>query len=179
MINQTSFSKTPSSNDITPSPLLGGASSTLTPSSGSFKDLRHSPVLRKQNQTNSDYTPPITMRSVSSLQRPKVGPTIQLSRVTATPGGSLVQHHRQASASMASPPVIPSPLTGHSHKRHSSFGTYLPREYSETTSLSSAKTRASMLSNLEQSRVDNESLIHQLIVSHDLTPTSDGKTTHE
>jgi hypothetical protein len=31
-----------------------------------------------------------------------------------------------------------------------------------------------MLSNLEQSRVDNESLIHQLIVSHDLTPTSDG-----
>jgi hypothetical protein len=122
MINQTSFSKTPSSNDITPSPLLGGASSTLTPSSGSFKDLRHSPVLRKQNQTNSDYTPPITMRSVSSLQRPKVGPTIQLSRVTATPGGSLVQHHRQASASMASPPVIPSPLTGHSHKRHSSFG---------------------------------------------------------
>ena len=32
-----------------------------------------------------------------------------------------------------------------------------------------------MYSTLEQSRVDTESLVNQLIANHDLTPASDGK----
>ena len=79
------------------------------PQSGSYKDLRHSPVLRKESQLR---VPP----SISS-RRGKAGPSVQSSHVTALPGSSR-SHHRQASMGIFH--HNPSPLS-FGHKRHSSF----------------------------------------------------------
>ena len=86
--------------------------------SGSFKDLRHSPVLRKQN-----HGPPSSSLNPPSFRKSKVGSSVQSSLVTASPASlATTQHRRQASMGGAMP-SNPSPLVGGAqHKRHSSFG---------------------------------------------------------
>uniref|UniRef100_A0A1X7SQ49 Uncharacterized protein n=2 Tax=Amphimedon queenslandica TaxID=400682 RepID=A0A1X7SQ49_AMPQE len=134
----------------------------------SFRDLRHSPGLRKQEREGSPLglLPP-------PMRRPKLGPSVQGSRITAS--FSSGSHRRQASmGGGGSNPQTPSPLIMGNHKRHSSVSVLSQREYlQDAASLSSNKTKISVLSTLEQSRVDTESLVNQLIANHDLTPASD------
>ena len=134
------------------------------PQSGSYKDLRHSPVLRKESQLR---VPP----SISS-RRGKAGPSVQSSHVTALPGSSR-SHHRQASMGIFH--HSPSPLSL-GHKRHSSFSTISPELSSESISLHSTKTRGTTLSTLEYSRRNTETVVNDLIKCHDLTPASDDES---
>ena len=123
----------------------------------SFKDLRHSPGLRKQEREGGalGLLPP-------PLRRPKIGPSVQGSRITASSSSGV--HRRQASmGGGGSNPTAPSPLTLGNHKRHSSvrwvwphndgcgmiifyfiFSVLSQREYlQDAASLSSGKTRVS------------------------------------
>ena len=128
---------------------------------GSFRDLRHSPALRKQTQKSIPLPPEISPSS--SSRQSKVGPSVQVSHVTALPSNG---SHRRLASVGGTTPITPSPLTM-GHKRHSSFrylslfvhsfiypSIYLfhystiPKEFpsAETISLNSTKTRVSYAS---------------------------------
>ena len=112
-----------SSNETTPPPATEVVPPTPTNEedlrserlTNSFKDLRHSPRLRKQEREGSPmgFLPPPMRRP------PKLGPSVQGSRITAS--FSSGSHRRQASmGGGGSNPQTPSPLVLGNHKRHSS-----------------------------------------------------------